>query len=203
MGIQERRARQKEGIREEILDAARALFVKEGYENVSIRKIAEKIEYSPGTIYLHFRDKAEILEQICEETFVRLERKLSAINHDTAGNAMDRLRRGLRVYIQFGLDNPHHYIITFMMSGHQPKPGDFLTATAGGRCFGELIKGVTAAMQAGMIEPGDVAEISQAIWAGIHGVTSLLITACGFPFIEQNRLIDRVIDVLIRGVAKA
>ncbi len=69
MGVQERRARQKESVREEILDAARTLFVKEGYEHVSIRKIAEKIEYAPGTIYLYFRDKAEILERLCEETF--------------------------------------------------------------------------------------------------------------------------------------
>jgi AcrR family transcriptional regulator len=68
MGVQERRARQKEGVREEILDAARTLFVKEGYEHVSMRKIAEKVEYAPGTIYLYFRDKAEILDRICEET---------------------------------------------------------------------------------------------------------------------------------------
>ena len=75
MGVQERREREKQGIREEILEAARQLFVTEGYENVSIRKIAEKIEYSPGTIYLYFQDKAEILAQISEETFSRLERK--------------------------------------------------------------------------------------------------------------------------------
>src|SRR4051794_30766926 len=55
MGVHERRARQKESVREEILDAARTLFVKEGYEHASIRKIADKIEYSPGTIYLYFR----------------------------------------------------------------------------------------------------------------------------------------------------
>jgi AcrR family transcriptional regulator len=53
MGIKERKAREKQNVREEILDAARTLFVKEGYEQVSIRKIAEKIEYSPGTIYLY------------------------------------------------------------------------------------------------------------------------------------------------------
>src|SRR6266581_8023816 len=94
MGIQERRARQKEGVREEILDAARTLFVKEGYEHVSIRKIAEKVEYAPGTIYLYFRDKAEILDRICEETFARLAIRLHAINADPS-NPLDGLRRGL------------------------------------------------------------------------------------------------------------
>ena len=79
MGVKERRARQKEGVREEILDAARTLFVKEGYEHVSIRKIAEKVEYAPGTIYLYFHDKAEILDRICEETFSKLAKRMAAI----------------------------------------------------------------------------------------------------------------------------
>jgi len=69
MGVQERRAREKKELRQEILDAARDLFVREGFENVSMRKIAEKIEYSPTTIYLYFQDKADLLDCICEETF--------------------------------------------------------------------------------------------------------------------------------------
>src|SRR4051794_11201923 len=111
MGVQERRAREKERNRGEILDAARAFFVKEGYEHVSIRKIADKIEYAPGTIYLYFRDKAEILDRICEETFSKLEQRMHAINKDPA-SPLDGLRRGLRTYVQFGVDNPNHYICT-------------------------------------------------------------------------------------------
>ena len=68
MGVHERRAREKKELRQEILDAARDLFLREGYENVSMRKIAEKIEYSPTTIYLYFQDKADLLDCICEET---------------------------------------------------------------------------------------------------------------------------------------
>src|SRR3984893_1221615 len=101
MGVKQRRARQKEDLREEILDAARSLFVKEGYESVSIRKIADKIDYSPGTIYLYFRDKADILDRICEETFAKLIRKMDAIKSDKSA-PVDRLKRGLRTYIQFG-----------------------------------------------------------------------------------------------------
>src|SRR5882762_2524527 len=134
MGVQERRARQKESIREEILDAARTLFVKEGYEHVSIRKIAEKVEYAPGTIYLYFRDKAEILDRICEETFARLAIRLEAISRDQA-DPLDCLRRGLRTYVQFGVDNPNHYVVTFVQAkqlprAHQPKAGE--------RCFDNL-----------------------------------------------------------------
>src|ERR1700746_367957 len=100
MGSKQRRVREKEGIREEILDAARTLFVKEGYEHVSIRKIAEKIEYAPGTIYLYSGDKAEIRARLCEETFSTLAQRMQAINADPS-NPLEGLRRALRTYIQF------------------------------------------------------------------------------------------------------
>jgi AcrR family transcriptional regulator len=197
MGVQERRARQKENIREEILDAARTLFVKEGYEHVSMRKIAEKIEYAPGTIYLYFRDKAEILERICDETFAKLEKRMHAIHADPS-NPLDNLRRGLRTYIQFGIDNPNHYIVTFVQAkqiphDHQPQTGQ--------RCFDHLRAAVQHCIRAGQLNCEDTEEVAQAIWAGAHGVTTLLIT-CNFPFIESNRLIDRVVHILIEGIRK-
>jgi AcrR family transcriptional regulator len=197
MGVKERRERDKANIREEILDAARTLFVKEGYENVSIRKIAEKVEYAPGTIYLYFRDKAEILERICEETFVKLEQRMSAINKDQA-NPLDGLRRGLRTYIQFGLDNPHHYIVTFVQAKQLPEE---YQPKAGANCFDNLRQAVRRCVEAGQLNCADVEEVSQALWAGAHGVTSLLITS-KFPFIEPNRLVDRVVYILIEGIRK-
>ena len=79
MGVKERRARQKKFLRQEILDAASELFGRDGYENVSMRRIADKIEYSPTTIYIYFKDKAELLEQVCKETFGRLVQRLTKI----------------------------------------------------------------------------------------------------------------------------
>ena len=194
MGVQERREREKQGIREEILAAARTLFVQEGYENISIRKIAEKIEYSPGTIYLYFQDKADILAQISEETFSRLERKLASINQDEATDPLERVRRGLRAYVQFGLDHPNRYVLTFVRGSIQ--------CAAGGRCFGELLKGVSCAMEADQMREADIVEVSQALWAASHGMTALLITCTGFPFVEQNRLVEKMLEILIEGVRK-
>ena len=197
MGVQERRARQKEGVREEILDAARTLFVKEGYEHVSIRKIAGKVEYAPGTIYLYFHDKAEILDRICEETFSKLAQRMAAINRDPA-NPLDGLRRGLRTYVQFGIDNPNHYIVTFVQA--KQIPGE-RQPKAGERCFDNLRTAVARCIEAGQLNCEDREEIAQALWAGVHGITTLLIT-CSFPFIEPNRLIDRVVHILIEGIRK-
>ena len=197
MGTKERQVRERTKVRQAILDAARDLFVKQGFEHVSIRKIAEKIEYAPGTIYLYFRDKAEILDRICEETFSKLAQRMHAINQDPA-NPLDGLRRGLRTYVQFGVDNPNHYVCTFVQAkqiphDHQPKAGE--------RCFDNLRAAVQRCIDAGQLNCEDVEEVAQALWAGVHGVTTLLIS-CSFPFIEQNRLIDRVVFILIEGIRK-
>src|SRR2546421_2478328 len=114
MSVAERTSRHKQDLRQEILDAARDLFVNEGYENVSIRKIADKIEYAPGTIYLYFKDKADILRTICDETFGKLHRKLSAIAEDS-GPPLDKLRRAGRAYVQFALDNSSQYLLVIML----------------------------------------------------------------------------------------
>src|SRR5215203_4306810 len=100
MASRERRERAKENLREEILDAARELFVTEGYSQVSMRKIAEKIEYSPTTIYLYFKDKSDLLHQICEQSFANLSRELSSIDRQT-DNPLEKLRAGMREYINF------------------------------------------------------------------------------------------------------
>ena len=72
MGVLERRAREKSETRDKILDAARELFITHGYEGVSMRKVAEKIEYSPTAIYVHFADKEDLFHQLCQEDFARL-----------------------------------------------------------------------------------------------------------------------------------
>jgi AcrR family transcriptional regulator len=198
MGLKQRREREKEGLREEILDAARTLFVKEGYESVSIRKIADKVEYAPGTIYLYFRDKAEILERICEETFSKLIVRLKAIENDK-GDPIEKLGRGLRTYIQFGLDHPHHYVVTFVqakMSGQ----ADEVFHKVGLQAFDCLRRGVQEAIDAGKLVSKDTDEIAQTLWAGMHGLTSLLVTCDKFPFVEQSRLVDRMVRTLVDGV---
>jgi len=176
------------------------LFVKDGYESVSIRKIAEKVEYAPGTIYLYFKDKAEILDKICEDTFAKLIVRLEAIDKDKSA-PLDKMRRAIRTYIQFGLDHPHHYVLTFIQAKMY---AGRLSAfdTTGMQAFGHMRQGVQECIDAGLMVCDDVDELSQILWAGMHGLTSLLITCVGFPFVEPNRLIERMVETLIEGVRK-
>ena len=201
MGTKERRARSKVNLREEILEVARGLFVKEGYNNVSIRKIADKIEYAPGTIYLYFKDKADIFRTICDETFAKLHRRLSAIAEDSAP-PLEKLRRCGRAYIQFALDNQAQYMLIFMTRHDQAVSQDPELKDVGRLCFEDVCRIVQQCIEQDLLHSNDVQEISQAVWAGVHGISSLLIAKCDFPFIEHTRLIDRVVDIAVEGVRK-
>jgi len=201
MGVKERKARQKKFLRQEILDAASELFVREGYENVSMRRIADKIEYSPTTIYLYFKDKADLLESVCKETFARLVQRLSKIM-EQPGDPVERLKRGLMAYIEFGVQNPHHYRATFMMpvpegfdqeKHHQPD-------SPGMQAFAFLTRGLTECIQAGKLQAADVELASQTVWAGIHGITALLITKHMFPWVGRDKVIHSVVDTLVAGL---
>lgn len=203
MGIEDRKQKEKEKLRREILDAAREIFVTEGYERLSMRKLAEKIEYSPTTIYLYFHDKAELLREVCEEAFRQLGDEISK-SQAASDDPIDILRSGMIAYIDFGLAHPHHYEVIFISPNERYFKGkDYeFSGSMGERAFHLLYRSVADCLEAGAFRKGDVALISQTLWAGIHGITSLLITHQGFPFVERRMLIDSVVDTMIDGLRK-
>ena len=203
MGTKERREREKGNLRQEILDAARQLFLRNGYENVSMRQIAEKIEYSPTTIYLYFADKAELFSSLCEETFAKLEGELGAIVK-TGCDPVFRLRKGAEAYIRFGLHYPHHYQLVFMTS-HPHKDDevrDFqLTGAAGQSSFRHLLEIISQGIEQGRFRKEDPMVLTQTAWTAMHGITSLLITMKEFPWVDKDVLIESAVETLVRGVA--
>ncbi len=199
MGTAQRREREKAALRQEILAAARELFAKEGYESVSMRKIAERIEYSPTTIYLYFRDKEELIRQICEETFALLTRKLEKVIAAEA-NPIAKLKAGLRAYVDFGIKHPDHYRVSLMMpNAHQT--GKPFELEPGAKAFEILVNGVAECVKAGCFIQSDVMAIAQALWSTVHGLTSLQVSKgdC-FPWVDRNLLIDLTINSVIRGL---
>ena len=201
MGVRERRARQKKFLRQEILDAASELFVRDGYENTSMRRIADKIEYSPTTIYIYFKDKAELLEQVCKETFSRLVQKLSKIM-EQPGEPVERLKRGLIAYIEFGLENPEQYRATFMMPIPEGLDEKKLHQenSPGMQAFSFLIQGIADCVKAGKLPAMNVELAGQTLWAGVHGITSLLIMHPMFPWAGREKVIHFTVDTLVAGL---
>jgi AcrR family transcriptional regulator len=201
LGVKERRARQKKFLRQEILDAASEMFVRDGFENVSMRRIADKIEYSPTTIYLYFKDKAELLEQVCMDTFSRLVQRLSKIM-EQPGDPVVKLKKGLLTYVEFGLEFPDHYRATFMMRApegfneekyHKPD-------SPGMQAFAFLVRGIGDCIAAGKMKPVNAELGAQILWAGAHGITALLITHPNFPWTGKKQVIHSTIDTLVGGL---
>src|SRR5207248_1372887 len=115
MGIRERQERAREAVRRAILDAARELFVSEGYTNVSIRKIAERIEYSPAAIYSYFPSKDDIFFELAEEGFRILSDPARAERADFAALApLDRIRAMFWRLYEFSRDHPQYFALMFV-----------------------------------------------------------------------------------------
>ncbi|HEV8157847.1 MAG TPA: TetR/AcrR family transcriptional regulator [Pyrinomonadaceae bacterium] len=197
MASRNRQESGKENLRQEIMDAARELFVAEGYASVSMRKIADKIGYSPTTIYLYFKDKSDLLHQICEQTFAHLAQNIKSIQQ-LSDNPLEKLRSGLREYVYFGLKHPSQYEIVFITPLPHKFESDF-DETNGRVAFDTMRDVVAECVSDNLLKTNDVELISQTLWAGIHGVTSDLIQHGHFPFVERDKLIDNVIDTLIIG----
>lgn len=196
MGVKERRAREREDLRQEILDAARELFVSEGYESVSMRKIADKIEYSPTTIYLHFRDKTELFDCLSEQAFRKLLEKLQSIERSSKlEDPVERLKKGMLAYVEFGLRNPDHYKITFLTQEPYARRRE-----VGCQAFECLRNAVGACIQANRFRVIDQELASQVLWAGMHGVTSLLIVHAEFPWVDKDTLTLGMIDTVVEGL---
>ena len=199
MGTKERRAREKEQLRQQILSAARELFVNEGYENVSMRKIANKIEYSPTTIYLYFKDKADLLDSVCQETLLNLLNTLEQLKRDKS-DPVETLRKSGRTYIEFGLKYPQDYKLTFVIRPQFQKGLGLHEGSIGERVFDYLRAMVSECIQQKIFRQMDVETTGQVLWAAVHGVTLLLIDFPDFPWTEKDKLIDTVIHTTIEGL---
>jgi AcrR family transcriptional regulator len=203
MTIKDRRARQKQLLRQEILDAAREIFVKEGYGQLSMRRVAEKIDYSPTAIYLHFRDKQDLVFSICDEGFGRLVRELEGL--DDEKDAVTRLKAGLRRYIDFGLKNPQHYLATFVVP-HDDRADPKVAAkyhdqdTMGMRALAILRARVAELASEKKLRRLDIDTATRALWSAIHGITSLLIVFPAFPWGDSEAVIRTVIDTAVDGL---
>lgn len=209
MGVTERRAREKEALRQSILDAASQLVVEQGHQNLSIRKIAEKIEYAPSTIYLYFEDKWEILASICVEVFDRLSAKLLEIQQ-AEGDTVEKFRRGLRCYVDFGLANPSYYLVTFLtpwteLSEERPATASRGPDEAAIRTFGYLCAAIQGGIDQGIFRDEDPQMLGQATWLAIHGMAGGLICMghdSHFPWVEREVLIEGQLDMIVRGLMR-
>jgi AcrR family transcriptional regulator len=207
MGTKERREREREEVRTKILDAARVLFVEQGYEAVTMRKIAAAIEYSPTAIYLHFKDKESIVRELCDTDFAHLASRFRKIGR--TADPIERLRGAGRAYADFGAKHPNHYRLMFMTPHppHDPASSKIDVGNPEQDAYAFLKWTVGEAIAQGQLRAGldDVELVSQIVWAGIHGIVSLRLSKHNEPWVAwraERKTVDLMIDTLIRGLAR-
>jgi AcrR family transcriptional regulator len=200
MGIKERQRREKEDVRRTILTAAHDMLVREGYDNFSMRKLADKIEYSPTTIYLYFKDKRDLVGSLLAEFFARLQAAHVAV-HDDRDDPITRLKKGMRAYITCGLANPDYYRLAFMNTPPFNKEEYLNPKDAGSDLYLGLRRLVEQCVGRRLFRPVDVDVATQIIWTMNHGLTSLLISNPNFPWVNKEKLMAQDIDHTIAAFA--
>ena len=206
MGSKERRERAREAVQGKILRAARELFGKKGYEEVTMRGIATRIEYTPTALYHHFASKQALVTELCRRDLQMLAKHLRPKTPDR-----DALRRIVQIgeaYLRFAEEYPSQYRFLFMTtlpsiapktSGHQSPP-----EAAG---YAVLREACQAAMDQGRLrkEYTDVDQVAQMMWAPLHGLISLHLVKKQHGWVPLRNLRDtarRLMEVLVRGVAR-
>lgn len=171
MGIEDRKQREKEQMRRRILDAAKEIFLEKGYYETSIRNIADKIEYSPGTIYLYFKEKDEIFYALHNEAFSRLFAQFEPLA--MVKNPYERLKAMGRVYMDFALHNKDLYDLMFIMGAPMNMLHDACDWQMGHRVFGALGQTLLECQQEGRFAGKDLQTLAFMIWSGLHGMCAL------------------------------
>ena len=204
MGPINRREREKEALRLQILDAARYLFARDGYDAVTMRAIAERIEYSPRTIYLHFSDKEDLVRELCRHDFQAFGADMAK-----AGKVKDPVERIKAIglgYAKFGIENPNHYRLMFMSGApdYEGKGDEEWKGNPEVDAYAFLLGTVQEAIAAGRLTVTDAELAAQTLWAGVHGVIALDIAKCNDPWVKWRPIARRVktmVDVLVTGIA--
>jgi len=208
MGVKERRQRERTEVREKILDAALEVFARDGVEGVTMRALADAIEYSPPVIYAHFRDKEAIIRELCY-------RQLRALAKTFATFAdldpIERLRAIGYVYADFAIQHPSHFRFMFLMQ--HPLPDDDVVAKDDPQqnAYAFLRHTAQDGLDRGLFRPEytDAEEIAQLCWASAHGLVALQNIKGADSWIDwrdaqasARRLVDATLDGLVTPGAK-
>ncbi|WP_320169396.1 TetR/AcrR family transcriptional regulator [Maridesulfovibrio sp.] len=195
-------ATQQQPLRMLILDAARKLFAEHGYAQVSMRKLATTIGYSPTTIYHHFKDKKELFLCLTEETYRDFLQHINKIISLTT-SPRDALKQILHTLVDMGLQNPNAYRVGFMMESDLWKDqNDHFQHNPLGRTMYDRISTCVRKCMPDNAREEDIIVATHSVLAATHGLTSLLITYPSFEWGPQDKLKKQVIDSAVDAIGR-
>ncbi len=169
----ERRERERAETRRQILEAARRMFVRQGYEGTTMRAIAAKIGYTPTAIYHHFKDKDTLVAELSALDFRALTQALQQTS--SVADPLERFEKVGEAYVEFGLTHPMQYQFLFMT--RRPKGGAHRATQRdpGEDCYGFLRQTCSDVIATGRLRPefSDADELAQMAWGSLHGLVAL------------------------------
>ncbi|WP_171013532.1 TetR/AcrR family transcriptional regulator [Chitinivorax sp. B] len=205
MGITERRQREKEALSQKIIDAAREIFIKEGYSAVTMRRIADKIEYSATAIYSHFKDKDSLLRAITAADFRALTTMLHELGNVT--DPIEKLRLMAHAYVEFGVTHPNQYRLIFMtrQPHYSTRVAEELHGDPEQDPYAWVILVLKEALREGNLKfpEQDLDVMAQTLWSAFHGLVSLHISLGEEPWVEWapvKQRVDVMFKMLLAGV---
>jgi AcrR family transcriptional regulator len=200
MGIKERQERDREAVRRGILDAARDLFVAEGYQNVSIRKIAERIEYSPAAIYSYFPSKDDIFFALAEEGFRLLGDPRNA--HTPDGQPpLERIRSHFWHLYEFSRQHPQYFALMFVDRSVPRVSREYERFAFAREMKQHLLDEIQHCIDSGALPPGiDPASAMRTLSVGLVGVAVLRLSDRMAPGEDADKIAANVLDVTIAGL---
>lgn len=207
MGTKERRERERSETREKILATAREMFAIDGYEAVTMRAIAKRIEYTPTALYHHFRSKHDLLTELCAAEFAQLGRQI--LRKSKPANPIDRLRVAAETYLRFAEEHPSQYRFLFMTvlpplteEGFRPlHQFDNPEQDA----YAYLRQTCAEAIAEGMLRPeyDDPDALAQMLWGAVHGHISLRMAKNYQEFVpwkDLRSMVMTTLDTMLRGM---
>lgn len=187
MGIVDRKEREKEEKRKLIINTAKKLFSEQGFEKVSLRNIADAIEYSPTMIYLYFKDKNELLHALHIEGFKMFQQCFEESGKGIV-DPWKRLEELGKVYIRFALENPDYYELMFIAGGPMQTEITEDAWNEGLKSHSYLESVIRECMEAGYLNGQDYRMVAFIIWCFVHGMVSLMIKERLKMYDEQERV---------------
>lgn len=185
-------------LRERILEVSRELVIQEGFSNLSIRKLGDRIGYAPGTIYLYFKNRDELVREICVRGLADLaERMLPAME---IPDARRRLAALLNAYADFALENPQTYRLSFMenpaFTHEMLRRAPLETEDGAGRkAFNRVVETLQELKREQRLDRADDEHLlAEILWTAVHGIVSLKLIYPAFPINSVETLINKLIE---------
>ena len=195
--------------REEILVAAKELFLEQGYDSTTIRRIADRVGISAPALYLYFKDKEALMLALCDQTFGHLIEAIDEIEK-TVADPLARVLRFGEAYVRFGLTHPDEYRLVFLganipeslrKTGHRAPTDDPTVPGVGGALVFKRLVTILGELEASgtrLRYPTDTC--GELCWMGLHGLVSAFIMKPEFPWSDRELLVNGMLDIHLKGI---